>query len=168
MIIAAIKRLEDAIVSIPTNLSLVPTSAMALPFEPSFPWLLYAYPWMPFPRRVIIYLREKGIPESLVKVACVSDPQNGNAVVDSSLPARPAGSLPILAIPSTTSETASNARQWAYIRQSMSIINYLEELCNNGEYGLSSPHGPLVGTDALSRARNGEVLGLAEECTIAW
>ena len=123
---------------------------------------------MPFPRRVIIYLREKGIPESLVKVARVTDPQNGNAVVDSSLPARPAGSLPILAIPSMINEESSNANQWVYIRQSMSIINYLEELCNTGENGFSSPHGPMVGTGPLSRARIGEILSLAEECTIAW
>lgn len=117
---------------------------------------------MPYPRRVIIYLREKGIPESLVKVAHVSDPQNGNEVVDTSLPKRPAGSLPILAIPS------EGNREWLYIRQSMSIINYLEELCNNGEYGFSSPHGSLLGKDALDRARTGEVLSLAEECTVAW
>jgi glutathione S-transferase len=168
MIITSIKRHQDGFVSISTNPSLVPTSAMALPFKPSFPWLLYAYPWMPFPRRVIIYLREKGIPESLIKVARVTDPQNGNEVVDSSLPARPAGSLPILAIPSTTSEEGSNADQWVYIQQSMSIIHYLEELCNSGEYGFSSPHGSFVGRNALSRARIGEILSLAEECTIAW
>ena len=141
---------------------------MALPFKPAFPWLLYAYPWMPYPRRVIIFLREKGIPESLVKVARVADPQDGNEVVDSSLPARPAGSLPILAIPSMASEKTSNGNQWVHLRQSMSIINYLEELCNNGEYGFSSPHGSLVGTDALARARIGEILSLAEECTTAW
>ena len=135
---------------------------MALPFKPTFPWLLYAYPWMPYPRRVIIYLREKGIPDSLVKVAQVSDPQSGNEVVDSSLPSRPAGSLPILAIPS------SAAGEWVYARQSMAIINFLEELCEGGEYGLSSPRGSLFGDDALARARVCEVLTLAEECTVAW
>lgn len=135
---------------------------MALPFKPSFPWLLYAYPWMPYPRRVIIYLREKGIPESLVKVAQVSDPQDGNEVVDASLPERPAGSLPILAIPS------EGNKEWLHIRQSMSIMNYLEELCNNDEYGFSCPHGSLVGKDPLARARIGEILTLAEEGTVAW
>lgn len=135
---------------------------MALHFKPSFPWLLYAYPWMPFPRRVIIYLREKGIPESLIKIAHVSDPQSGNEVVESSLPKRPAGSLPILAIPSEA------GNECIYIRQSMSIVNYLEELCNNGDYGFSSPHGSLVEADPLARARIGEVLSLAEECTVAW
>ena len=141
---------------------------MALPFKPAFPWLLYAYPWMPYPRRVIIYLREKGIPDSLVKIAHVSDPQNGNEVTDSSLPPRPAGSLPILAIPSETKDGSSGTQQWVYIRQSMAIINYLEELCNAGQYGFSSPHGSLIGSDALARARVGEVLTLAEECTVAW
>ena len=41
-------------------------------------WLLYAYPWIPFPRRVIVYLRERGILDSLVKVVQVSDTQSGN------------------------------------------------------------------------------------------
>jgi glutathione S-transferase len=73
---------------------------MALLYRPAFPWLLYAYPWMPYPRRVIIYLREKGIPDSLVKVAVVADPQDRNQVLDRSLPPIPSGSLPILAISS--------------------------------------------------------------------
>jgi glutathione S-transferase len=63
------------------------------------PYLLYVYPWIPFPRRIIIYLREKGIPSSLVKVVPVSDPQNGNAA-PTEYPPRPSGSLPILVIPS--------------------------------------------------------------------
>ena len=65
----------------------------------SFPLLLYAYPWMPYPRRVIIYLREKGIDSRMVNVIHVSDPQDGNAA-PLGYPPRPAGSLPILALPS--------------------------------------------------------------------
>lgn len=141
---------------------------MALPHNPAFPWLLYVYPWMPYPRRVIIYLREKGIPESLVRVAAVADPQDGNKVLDPSLPPRPSGSLPILAIPSEARGADGKAETWTYIRQSMAIIIFLEELFSTGQYGLLSPQGPLAGSDALARARVSEILILAEECTVAW
>lgn len=141
--------------------------SMALPFKPGFPWLLYAYPWMPYPRRVIIYLREKGIPESLVKVAQV-DQADGAKLADSSLPPKPKGSLPILSIPSNTKNAEGEAVEWVHIRQSMAIIKYLEELCNTQQYGFSAPNGSFAGTDALERARIAEVSTLAEECTTAW
>lgn len=157
------------ILDLPDSITSRELNTMALPFKPVFPWLLYAYPWMPYPRRVIIYFREKGIPESLVQVVHVSDPQDGNKVFDpASFHPRPVGSLPILAIPSETIDDQGKPKDWVYIRQSMAMINYLEELCNTGQYGFSSPHGPLMGKDGLARARVGEVLSLAEECTIAW
>lgn len=136
---------------------------MALPFKPSFPFLLYVYPWMPFPRRVTLYLREKQIPQSLVRVVRVSDPQDGNEVLDSSIPPRPAGSLPILAIAHADGED-----KWTYIRQSMAIINLLEEFCEKKQYGFSSPTGPLMPTNALEKARATEILILAEELTVGW
>ena len=128
-----------------------------------FPWLLYAYPWMPYPRRVIIYLRERGIPNSLVTIVQVSDPQAGNQVVDSSFPPRPAGSLPILAIPSAEKDKDGKPREWTYIRQSMAIIGYLEETL-----GARSSNSLLIGKDALTKVRISEILTLAEECTVAW
>ena len=141
---------------------------MSLPFTPAFPWLLYAYPWMPYPRRVIIYLREKGISESLVKVAHVSDPQAGNEVIDSKLPPKPAGSLPILAMPSQAKGSNGETSEWIYMRQSMAIINFLRDMCNAGEYTFSAAHGSLLGNDPLLRARTADILALAEDCTIAW
>lgn len=141
---------------------------MALPFKPSFPWLLYAYPWMPYPRRVIIYLREKQIPEHLVRVVRVSDPGDGNQVVDAEyFPPRPPGSLPVLAIPSKISSEGS-PEEWLYVRQSMAIINFLEELCEAGSFGFSSPRGSLTGSTALERFKNMEVQTLAEEVLVAW
>jgi hypothetical protein len=103
-----------------------------------------------------------------VKVAHVSDPQSGNEVVDSSLPSRPVGSLPILAIPLEAMNGSTTSKEWVYIRQSMAIINYLEELCNTGQYSFFSPRGSLIGDNSLARARVCEVLALAEECTVAW
>lgn len=142
---------------------------MALPFEPSLPWLLYAYPWMPYPRRVIIYLREKQISQALVKVVRVSDPGEGNEVVESDIfPPRPPGSLPVLAVPSFERSTNGEPKEWLYVRQSMAIINFLEEFCEAGLHGFSSPHGPLTGTTTIQRVKNVEIQTLAEELVVAW
>ena len=94
-------------------------------------YLLHAYPWMPFPRRVIIYLREKGIPPSLVTVVPVSDPQLGDAA-PANFPPRPKGCLPILIIPPP--EHDSNTPP-TYIRQSVAIMNYVDELSDAGDPG---------------------------------
>ncbi|KAF4456876.1 hypothetical protein F53441_1087 [Fusarium austroafricanum] len=125
------------------------------------PWLLYVYPWMPFPRRVIIYLREKNIPASLVTIVPVSDPQLGDAA-PKTFPPRPLGSLPILAIP------GSDSKSYTYIRQSLAIMNYLDELCDAGEHDFPKSECSMRGDDALSRARVTELMCLADELTIAW
>ncbi|KAK0269292.1 hypothetical protein LTR54_017539 [Friedmanniomyces endolithicus] len=126
--------------------------------------LLYAYPWTPYPRRVIIYLREKAIPSSLVTVVRVSDPQLGDAAPPE-YPPRPAGSLPILAMP--TNDSPGHAT-YTYIRQSNAIMNYLDELCDEGLHGFSLSKYSMRGADALSRARNTEILSLADDCNLAW
>ena len=126
--------------------------------------LLYVYPWMPFPRRVTIYLREKHISSALVTVVPVSDPQKGNAV-PLDFPPRPAGSLPILAIPV---DDDSEKDGYIFIRQSIAIINYLEDLCDDGADGYPQSTYPMRGLGALGRARQTELLALADECTIAW
>jgi glutathione S-transferase len=129
-----------------------------------FPFLLYAYPWMPYPRRVIIYLREKGIDSQQVTVIHVSDPQPGNESPPE-FPPRPAGSLPILAIPC---KDKRGTIYYTYIRQSLAIIHFLDELCDAGFHGFLKPKYSINGTNAFKRERNTEVLALADECTIAW
>ncbi|KAK4981074.1 hypothetical protein LTR66_008412 [Elasticomyces elasticus] len=119
---------------------------------------------MPFPRHVIIYLREKGIPQSLVAVVHVSDPQLGN-VAPPEYPFRPKGSLPILAIPETE---LSGSVSYTYIRQSLAIMNYLDELCDAGHNDFPLSRYSMRGADALSRARITEVVALADECTTSW
>jgi glutathione S-transferase len=119
---------------------------------------------MPYPRRLIIYLREKGIDSNLVKVVHVSDPQLGNKAPPK-FPPRPAGSLPILAIPSMDDKGTIS---YTHIRQSLAIMNFLDELCDAGLYGFPKSKYSMHGTDALERARNTEVLTLADECTSAW
>jgi glutathione S-transferase len=138
-----------------------------MPLKPSFPLLLYSYPWMPYPRVVGIYLREKHIPESLVKVVRVSDPQQGDAVVDTaSYPPRPKGSLPILAI----HHSAEAGKDVTYIRQSGSIINFLDDLCDAGQWGFPKSPYPMRGSkeNMIERARISEVRILAEECLVTW
>ncbi|KAF2481610.1 hypothetical protein BDY17DRAFT_325134 [Neohortaea acidophila] len=139
---------------------------MSLPFTPAFPWLLYAYPWMPFPRRVIIYLREKRIPSSLVTVVRVSTPQDEDQAVDSSYPPRPTGSLPILVVPSAEENGSASGLQ---IRQSMAIMHFLEEVCEKRVYGFGDAAlRSLAGTTLVQRVEINEVLSLAEQCTGDW
>lgn len=116
---------------------------------------------MPYPRRVIIYLREKGIPSSLVTVVPVSDPQLGDKA-PSQYPPRPAGSLPILSIPNATRTS------FVHVRQSIAIMYYLEELCEAGHDGFPKRHYSMRGVEAFSRARNNGLLDLGDECTTAW
>ncbi len=139
---------------------------------PSRPWLLYAYPWMPYPRRVILYLREKRIPPSLITVVHVPF---GSTVLDPQYPPKPPGSLPILAIPSESgvegskgSDGAGGSQSFTYIRQSLAIINYIDELCDAGASGFPKSAYPMHGATPLARAREAELLALADECTIAW
>ncbi|USW48335.1 Putative glutathione S-transferase, Thioredoxin-like superfamily [Septoria linicola] len=142
--------------------------------SPAAPWLLYAWPWAPYPRRVIIYLREKGITEDLVKVVLVE----GDNVVTPNCPPRPAGSLPVLAIPARSEGFRTKPASYVHIRQSIAIINFLEELCNNHQMGFLPGKSSLRGTDtarnsdpardALDRARISEVLSLADELMTAW
>jgi glutathione S-transferase len=139
---------------------------MALPFTPATLWLLYAYPWMPYPRRIIIYLREKGIPESLIQV--VECDVKTNDVVDHRFPSKPAGSLPLLVIPSEEKDAAGNPKDQFIIRQSMTIIYFLEKICDSQLYGFPSTRGSLLGKDMFEMVRINEVVSLAEECTIAW
>lgn len=139
----------------------------AITLKPSFPLLVYSYPWMPYPRIIGIYLREKHIPANLVKVVAVSDPQDGDVVIESaSFPPRPKGSLPILAIHPSNGE----ASDVTYIRQSSAILNFLDELCDEGKWGFPRSPYPVRGSpdDALERARITEIRTLAEECLAGW
>jgi len=117
---------------------------------------------MPYPRRVIIYLREKGIPSSLITVVPVSDPQLGNTV-DPKYPPKPSGSLPILAI-----QNDDSGNNFTYIRQSLAIMNYIDELCDGGLEGFPLSSHSMRGANILERARVTGVLGLADECMTLW
>lgn len=154
---------------ISTLLSTSASSFQSFTMSPraSLPWLLYAYPWMPYPRRITIYLAEKRIHSSAIRIINVSDPQSGNAVVPSqasSVPPRPEGSLPILAI-----SPLVESGEWVYVRQSMAIIGYVEEACAPGGALAGIGARELARSDtALERARVTEITTLAEELLVSW
>lgn len=133
---------------------------------PSKPYLLYFYPWMPYPRRVIIYLREKGISSSVVTVVPVTDPQLGS-IAPAEFSPKPPGSLPILAIPISENQ-AKSPEDFVYIRQSLAIMNYLDDLCDAGLDGFPKSAYPMRGAGILGRARDRELLSITEECMPGW
>jgi glutathione S-transferase len=102
----------------------------------------------------------------------VSDPQLGNRV-PVPYPPKPPGSLPILVIPRHdishgTGGTKAGEDEPVYIRQSLAIMSYLDELCDSGEHGFPQSAYPMRGADTLERARVSELLLLADECTSMW
>ncbi|KAH8838394.1 hypothetical protein MCOR27_011536 [Pyricularia oryzae] len=128
------------------------------------PHLLYVYPWMPFPRRVIIYLREKGL-QNAVEIVPI-DFSTKTALLDKhqNYPPKPAGSLPILVLPARD-ETAP-----VKIGQSMAILHYLEDMCAAGklDHADENPGGMRGAEDPVGRARVVEMTTLAEELSATW
>lgn len=47
-------------------------------------------------------------------------------------------------------------------------MNYLDELCDAGAEGFTKSKYSMRGEDILSRARNTEILGMADELLVAW
>lgn len=136
--------------------------------------LLYVYPWMPYPRRIIIYLREKKISSNLVTIVSVSDPQDGDTAAHG-YPPRPLGSLPILAIPKSAVEVESKPKEddangnYIFLGQSLAIIDYLEELCDSGKHGFpKSTYSMRGGPGVLDCARHNELLALGNEVLPTW
>ena len=132
----------------------------------SRPHLLYVYPWMPYPRRVTLYLRERDIAPALVTVVPVSDPQKGDKIIPPGLPARPRGSLPILAIPSPN---PTHPTCYTYLSQSVAIMNYLEDLCDAQVAGFPQRGWPMRGgLDPLRRAKELGYMQLADQALACW
>jgi glutathione S-transferase len=90
--------------------------------QPQQPQLeLFVHPATIYPRRVLIYLREKfpsNLPESLLKITHITtDVKTGRMTA----PGKPdTASVPILRLPDGT-----------FIRQSLSIINFFEDICQD-------------------------------------
>lgn len=57
---------------------------------------------------------------------------------------------------------------YTYIRQSLAIMHFLDKRRDAGLHGFPKSKYSVHGIDAFERARNTEVLALADECTVAW
>ena len=90
---------------------------------------LYDFPLAPNPRKLRVYLAEKGIEIPRVLV----DLTKGEQVAPGFLAKNPTGGLPVLELDDGTC-----------LRESLAIIEYLEEL---------HPTPPMIGTTPLERAR---------------
>ena len=120
---------------------------------------------MPFPRRVLIYIRERRIPDSLIRIVCVSDPQAGSKAPEG-YPPTPKGSLPILAIPPSeisTDTIPATLDNWTLLGQSLSIMTYLDSCCSPA-YNMQTEHPK----DPLAVARNIGYQSAASDAMATW
>jgi glutathione S-transferase len=128
-----------------------------LPPIMSPPLELFVFPSTIFPRRVLIYLQEKGLADSdQIQISQVSLTETGQMVA----PGKPPGSVPMLRLPSGK-----------FIKQSIAIIDYFEDICD-------SPYEPwqvalnnaarrqtMRGSTPEQRARNRDMLCLIDEAS---
>ncbi|KPM43825.1 hypothetical protein AK830_g2818 [Neonectria ditissima] len=121
---------------------------------------LFVFPWGVSPRRVLLYLAEKGLLSCpLIKITQVAVTSKGELVA----PGKPPGSVPILRLPDGT-----------LIKQSVAILDYLEDICDSPDpkqpwqtelAQSASAKRSMRGTTAEERARTREMMLLADEAT---
>ena len=104
---------------------------------------LYEFEWGIYPRRVLVYLAEKGITD-LDRVSV--DLMNGENRQLAFLELNPAGKVPVL-----------DVRSEGVIRQSTSIIEYLEE---------KYPSPDMIGDTPEARAATRDLIYMINECYI--
>lgn len=101
---------------------------------------LYLFDWGMYPRRVLVYLAEKGITD-IEQV--LLDPMLGETREAAHLARNPSGTVPVL-------ETDDGA----FIRQSVAILEYLEE---------TVPGPDMIGGTPTERARTRDMLSMSSE-----
>src|SRR5262245_9217439 len=99
---------------------------------------LYVFALAPNPRKVLVYLKEKGIELPMETV----DIMQGKNRTPEFLAKNPLGGLPVLELD-----------DGSHLAESLAIIEYLEEL---------HPTPPMIGTSPLERARVRELERIAE------
>lgn len=105
---------------------------------------LYDFSWGPYPQRVTTYLKEKNIPD--VEVIDLEPPLDKASWPPAFLLAlNPAGTLPTL-----------DVGNGSVVRQSLAILEYLEEL-------FPSPN--MIGESPADRARTRELVSIFDEAT---
>lgn len=120
---------------------------------------LFVLTWGVYPRRILLYLSEKGLSASpFIKITPVTMSSAGLVA-----PGKPPGSVPILKLPDGT-----------FIKQSVAILEYLEDICDKPD-----PEQPwqldlansvtnklsMRGATSEDKARMREILSLADEAT---
>ncbi|KAF5027835.1 hypothetical protein F66182_62 [Fusarium sp. NRRL 66182] len=120
------------------------------------PLELFSLSWGLYPRRILIYLAEKGLLASpLIKITEVGVSQDGTMAA----PGKPKGSVPMLRLPDGT-----------FIKQSVAILDYFERICEHPEQPwqvelAKNANDSMLGKTAEERARVWEMLSLADEIT---
>ncbi|KAF9777321.1 hypothetical protein IL306_004452 [Fusarium sp. DS 682] len=123
----------------------------------SAPLELFVLSWGMYPRRVLIYLSEKGLLKSpLIKVTEVTVSPNSNSLT---APGKPPGTAPILRLPDGT-----------FIKQSIAILEYFEDICDHPKLPwqvelAKGASGSMLGQTAEEKARVRDILCLADEVT---
>jgi glutathione S-transferase len=120
---------------------------------------LYVLPWGIYPRRILLYLSEKGLESSpAIKITPVTLTSTSMEA-----PGKPPGSVPILALPDGT-----------FIKQSVAILEYLEDLCDDPDpaqdwqmqFAASALNKTSMrGETPQEKARTREMLALADEAS---
>ncbi|KAL7620391.1 hypothetical protein AAE478_009386 [Parahypoxylon ruwenzoriense] len=119
---------------------------------------LFVLTWGIYPRRILIYLHEKGLLHSQhIKVTPVTLVPSSRDMV---APGKPPGTVPILALPDGT-----------FIKQSVAILEYFEDICDNPQedwqkdIAAAAKRPSMRGNSARDRATTREMLALADEAT---
>lgn len=122
------------------------------------PLELFVLSWGVYPRRVLLYLNEKGLKDSpLIKITNVTITKDG-MVADG----KPQGTVPILKLP-----------DGAFIKQSVAILEYLEDICDHPDpsqpwqmqLSKEATIGSMRGETFEERARTRDMLALADEAS---
>lgn len=121
---------------------------------------LWVLPWGLYPRRITIYLKEKGILDDF-DVVPVKISQNGQEPS----PGKPTGSMPILELsPPTTDADGTAKNDGRYIHQSRAILEYLEDIYGPTDSSSTRTRiRDMRGATAEERARVREMMDVLEE-----
>ncbi|KAM0558003.1 hypothetical protein ACHAPJ_005170 [Fusarium lateritium] len=122
--------------------------------EPSLE--LFVLSWGVYPRRILIYLAEKGLLGSpIIKVTEVTYSNTGALTAAG----KPTGTVPVLRLPDGT-----------FIKQSVAILQYFEDICDHAVQPwqvelAKSAKKSMLGEAAEEKARVRDMLSLADEIT---
>lgn len=120
---------------------------------------LYVLSWGIYPRRVLLYLTEKGLLSSpLLKITTVIPAYTGMTA-----PGKPPGSVPILRLP-----------DGSFIKQSLAIIEFFEDVCDSPDPAkdwqvelakTANREINMRGSTAEEKASTREILALVDEAS---